>query len=109
MTPAEIRAWILRYTETMAEAKTVLQIIREERQEDREQREKDREAIRDLEKRQATQETRLALTERDAEVRAKREAELRTFRLGFWIAVFSAIASFVGSLVVAYYSSRTKR
>ncbi len=102
MTPAEIRAWILRYTETMAEAKTVLQIIREERQEDRE-------AIRDLEKRQAAQETRLALMERDAEVRAKRESELRTFRLGFWIAVFSAIASFVGSLVVAYYSSRTKR
>jgi hypothetical protein len=109
VTPAEIRAWILRSTETIAETKIVLEIIREERQEDREQREKDRKAIRDLEKRQATQETRLALMERDAEIRAKREAELRTFRLGFWIAVFSAVASFVGSLVVAYYSSRIKR
>ena len=109
MTPAEIRAWILRYTETMAEAKIVLQIIREERQDDREQREKDREAIRKLEKRQATQETRLALMERNAEIRAKREAERRALGIGFWIAVFSAIASFVGSLVVANYSSRTKR
>ena len=102
MTPAEIRAWILRYTETITQAKTVLQITREEQQEDRE-------AIRDLEKRQATQETRLALMERDAEVRAKRETERRTFHIGFWIAVFSAVASFAGSLIVAYYSSRTKR
>ena len=102
MTPAEIRASILRLTELVATTQAVVNTLLR-------QQEGDQAAIEGLNTRQAENHTRLALMERDAEIRAKRESDLRAFRLGFWIAVFSAVASFVGSLVVAYYSSRVKR
>jgi hypothetical protein len=102
VTPAEIRASILGMKDAIARAETTLVVLVA-------QREEDRKAIHDLEAQRAEHQTRIVLLERDGEIRAKRESALRAFRIGFWIAVFSAVASFVGSLVVAYYSSGVKR
>lgn len=68
----------------------------------------DRVAIRDLQVQAAEDRTRIALVERDAESRAKRDAEVRSLRVQVWIATFTAVATFVGSLVVAYLASRPK-
>ena len=101
MTPAEIRASILKLTEAVARIDALLKVVVK-------QQDDDQVALREFQAHQAEDRTRLALLERDADNRAKRDGEFRSMRIQMWIATFSAVATFVGSLIVAYLVARSK-